>query len=66
MSIEFGRRLKSERERLGMTQPQFAELGGIKRATQHLYEQNVSSPDIEYLLKLDANGVDVIYLLFGE
>lgn len=49
-----------------MTQPQFAELGGIKRATQHLYEQNASSPDIEYLLKLDANGVDVIYLLFGE
>lgn len=66
MSNNFGRRLKSERERLGMTQPQFAELGGIKRATQHLYEQDATAPDIEYLFKLDANGVDVIFLLFGE
>ena len=49
-----------------MTQPQFAEIGGIKRATQHLYEQDASSPDIGYLFRLDANGVDVIYLLFGE
>lgn len=66
MSNNFGRRLKSERERLGMTQPQFAELGGIKRATQHLYEQDATSPDIEYLFRLDASGVDVIFLLFGE
>jgi len=66
MSKEFGRRLKSEREKLGLTQERFAELGGVKRATQHLYEQGASSPDIEYLLRLDNVGVNAIYLLFGE
>lgn len=66
MSINFGRRLKMERERLGLTQPVFAELGGVKRATQHLYEQAATTPDVDYLLRLDAAGVDVIFLLFGE
>ena len=66
MSIDFGRRLKIERERLGLTQPVFAELGGVKRATQHLYEQAATAPDVDYLLRLDKAGVDVIFLLFGE
>jgi transcriptional regulator with XRE-family HTH domain len=66
MSKEFGKRLKAERERLGLTQPQFAELGGVKRATQHLYEQDATCPDVDYLLRLDKAGVDVVFLLFGE
>lgn len=49
-----------------MTQTQFAEIGGVKRATQHLYEQDATSPDVEYLLRLDSSGVDVVFLLFGE
>lgn len=66
MSNGFGRRLRSQRERLGLKQPEFAELGGVKKTSQHLYEQDATAPDIEYLFKLDENGVDVLFLLFGE
>lgn len=66
MNETLGPRLKRERERLGLTQPVFAELGGIKRATQHLYEQDKTAPDTNYLLALDKHGVDVAFLLFGE
>lgn len=64
--MSFERRLKEERERLGLTQAEFAELGGVKRVSQHLYEQGDRHPDVEYLEALIKNQVDVEYLLFGQ
>jgi transcriptional regulator with XRE-family HTH domain len=64
--MTFGSRLKEERERLGLTQPVFAELGGVKRVSQHLYEQGVRFPDVQYLECLLKHKVDVLYLLFGR
>lgn len=60
-----GARLREERKRLGLLQPAFAELGGVKRVTQHLYEQDERVPDANYLLQAHAHGVDVIYVLLG-
>lgn len=57
--MSFGRRLKEARDRLRLTQEQFAELGGVKRVSQHLYEQDARVPDLNYLLRLKDNGVDV-------
>jgi len=57
--LSFGRRLKEARDRLRLTQEQFAELGGVKRVSQHLYEQDARVPDLNYLLRLKDNGVDV-------
>lgn len=64
--MSFGTRLREERTRLGLTQPAFAELGGVKRVSQHLYEQDVRVPDVNYLLRLPAHGVDVSFLLSGK
>lgn len=64
--MSFGKRLQSERKRLGLTQPAFAELGGIKRVSQHLYEQDVRVPDVRYLLNLISHGVDTGFLLTGQ
>lgn len=61
-----GQRLKEERKRLGLVQTAFAEIGGVKRVTQHLYEQDVRTPDCSYLLSLKEAGLDVVYVLLGR
>lgn len=63
--MSFGSRLRQERDRLRLTQEKFAELGGVKRVSQHLYEQDVRVPDINYLTRLKGGGVDVWYLIDG-
>lgn len=63
--VSFGRRLREERDRLGLTQSQLAEAGGVKRLSQHLYETEVRLPAMDYLVRLKECGVDVVYLMFG-
>lgn len=64
--MTFATRLRAERGRLKLTQQQFAELGGVKRLSQHLYEQDVRVPDVNYLLRLQKHDVDVAFLVFGK
>ncbi len=63
--MSVGGRLRQERELLGLTQQKFAELGGVKRVSQHLYEQDVRVPDMNYLSRLKDHGVDVWFLFHG-
>lgn len=62
----FGERLKQERKRLGMTQPDFALVGGVEKGTQINYEQDKRFPDVKYLVAIAAIGVDTQYVLHGE
>jgi transcriptional regulator with XRE-family HTH domain len=65
--MSFSARLRAERSRLKLTQEQFGELGGVKRVTQYLYEQDGGRvPDINYLLRLNEHAVDVVYLVLGH
>ena len=59
-------RLKSERERLGLTQPVFAETAGVSKRTLIDWEKGVSSPTAVQLSALAAVGVDVLYVLTGQ
>jgi transcriptional regulator with XRE-family HTH domain len=59
----FGSRLRLERLRRNLTQEQFGQLGGVSRVSQHLYEQGVRAPDVNYLIALSAHGVDAAVLL---
>ena len=61
-----GDRLKEERERLGYTQPVFAEIAGAKKRTLIDWEKNVSSPTAVQLSALTNIGVDVMYVLTGQ
>ena len=65
-STTFGRRLREERERLSMTQMEIALTGGVKRTTQHLYENDVRVPDLNYLEKLKEAGADLGFLVLGN
>lgn len=62
----FGERLRLERARLGLSQADFATAGGVKRATQHFYEQDVRTPDVRYLESIRAVGADIEYLILGR
>ena len=62
----YGLRLREERKRLGFTQVKFAELAGVKRVSQYLYENEESSPTLRYLIAASKNDVDITYILFNE
>jgi len=62
----FGQRLRQERDRLGLSQADFAERGGVRRTTQHIYESNTRVPDLNYLERVQDAGADLAYLVLGE
>lgn len=61
-----GDRLREERARLGLSQPAFAALGGVRKNAQIKYESGERQPDSTYLSAIAANGVDVGYVLTGQ
>lgn len=64
--LTFGERLREERERMGLTQTAMAEIGGVKRTTQHIYETDIRVPDLNYLTLVKDAGADLSYLVLGE
>lgn len=60
----FGDRLRSERRRLNYSQVKFAELAGVKRATQYLYENDETVPNLKYFDAIQGLGADLSFLLF--
>lgn len=59
-------RLKEERERLGLSQPLFAQAAGAAKRTLADWEKGVSSPTAVQLSALAKVGVDVLYVLTGQ
>jgi len=62
----FGERLKLERQRLRMTQEDFAMAGGVKRRAQVSYEHDERAPDAAYLGAIAALGADIQFLVTSE
>ncbi|WP_304351038.1 helix-turn-helix domain-containing protein [Comamonas testosteroni] len=61
-----GARLREERERLGLNQEGFGQLGGVRKQAQLLYEKDERRPDSDYLAAVAAAGVDVLFVLTGR
>lgn len=59
-------RLRQERERLGVSQDEFARLLGISRVTQNYYENGSREPGLSYLSAFGQNGGDLLFLLFAD
>lgn len=64
MTIE--KRLKEERERLGLSQPRFGELTGCVKQTVIQWEKGASAPNARQLAAIAAAGADVLYILTGS
>ena len=63
---EIGARLKSERERLGYTARQIAQLMGVTLDVYATYETGQGDPGVYRLPRLSACGFDVLYILTAE
>lgn len=61
-----GKRLKEERERLGLSQTDFSALAGAAKRTQIDWEKEVSSPTAGQLATFARAGADVRYIITGE
>ncbi|MGF7188585.1 transcriptional regulator with XRE-family HTH domain [Robbsia andropogonis] len=59
-------RLRAERLRIGISQEEFAAVGGVGRGAQRRYEAGDREPDMKYLGAVHAIGVDVLYVLTGH
>lgn len=67
MKKEFGQRIKSIRESMGMTKEAFAKLLGISGQYLGLIERGQSYLSIEKLKKLcDITNLSADYILFGK
>ncbi|MBC3948809.1 MULTISPECIES: helix-turn-helix domain-containing protein [Pseudomonas] len=61
-----GSRLRKERERLGLSQRAFGEIGGVEANAQGKYESGDRAPKADYLAAIAAKGVDVLFVLTGS
>jgi transcriptional regulator with XRE-family HTH domain len=61
-----GLRLRRERLRLGLSQRELGEAGGIETNTQGKYENAKRLPKADYLAAVSSLGVDVLYVLTGR
>ncbi|MGS0737252.1 helix-turn-helix domain-containing protein [Pseudomonas sp. GG8] len=59
-------RLKLEREACGLTQSAIAVIGGIQPNTQLLYESGTRCPRADYLSRLSATAIDVLFIVTGK
>lgn len=64
--VSISQRLREERERLGLSQSDAADLTGQSRKSQGRYESGERSPDGVYLAKLASAGADILYILTGQ
>jgi len=62
----FCMRLKEERQRLGLTQPDFAKVADASKRTLIDWEKGVSAPNGFQLSALASIGVDVQYIITGQ
>lgn len=60
-----GERIRSERDRLGMSQPEFAKLAGTTKQTLFSWETDKTYPNAGQMAALTKAGVDVMYVLTG-
>jgi transcriptional regulator with XRE-family HTH domain len=61
-----GSRLRQERERLGLSQKVFGEIGGVEANAQGKYENGGRAPKADYLSRVAEKGVDILYVLTGK
>lgn len=59
-------RLKSERQRLGLSQERMGAIAGVTKQSQINYEKGVRQPDVEYLAAVGEGGADVLFIVTGQ
>lgn len=64
--IQMGVRLKSERQKLNITQRDLAQIGGVQPNAQGKYESGKRYPRADYLEQISLAGIDILYVVTGR
>jgi transcriptional regulator with XRE-family HTH domain len=64
--VGIGARLKEERNRLGLSQAEFAAVAGASKGAQLKWEKEESSPTATILTAWAEAGADALYILTGQ
>jgi len=64
--MSLGMRLKREREACGLAQAAVAAICGIQPNAQRLYENGLRCPRADYLSRLSATAIDVLFVVTGQ
>lgn len=64
--MNIGKRLKEERERLGLTQSALGEIGEFGKTTVIAWERGTAFPNALFLSDIADIGADVQYIVTGE
>lgn len=63
--MNIGQRLKEERERIGMSQTEFASVASASKHAQINWEKGETTPNANALAAWAAIGLDVLYVVTG-
>jgi transcriptional regulator with XRE-family HTH domain len=63
--MNLGARLKAERERLGLSQTDFAAVAGASKHAQINWEKGAAAPNASALAAWAKHGLDVLYVVTG-
>ncbi len=66
MNVHFGERLAEERDRLGFSQAEMAQRGGVAVRTYANYEAGEREPGLSALANWQTAGVDSLYIVTGQ
>jgi len=61
-----GSRLREERVRLGLSQPDMGDVMNVDRKVIRYYEEDKTSPRADQLAELMTHGGDVVYIITGQ
>lgn len=64
--MNIGKRLKEERERLGLTQSALGDIGDVGKTTVIAWERGTAFPNALFLADIAAIGADVRYIVTGQ
>lgn len=65
-NFTFAERLRSERDRLGLSRAALADAAGVTAMSQSNYEAGKRVPDAAYLAAVAGLGVDITYVVTGQ
>lgn len=57
--------MAAERKRVGLSQEDLGNVGGVKQLAQSNYEKGKRAPDSDYWSAIAVTGIDVQYVLTG-
>jgi len=64
--MNIGTRLKNERKACGLSQSTLSFIGGVQPNAQGHYEKGVRYPQADYLIRLSATAIDVLFVVTGR